>query len=133
MIPVTQLSIRAGSSANQSGGQEIQTARIVNHPQYNAATLNNDIAIMHLSSELDLSPIGVAIIGMPPQGAGTAAGTIARVSGWGALTEGGDGSALLQAVDVPVVTNAVCNGAWDGGITDGMICAGFPEGELKMK
>lgn len=85
---------------------------------------------MHLESPLDTSPAGVAIIGMPVQGAGTAAGTLARVSGWGAISEGGPGSPILQAVSVPVVTNAACNAAYSGGITDGMICAGLTQGNL---
>ncbi len=57
-------------------------ANIVNHPQYNPITLNNDVSIMHLELPLDVSPVGVAVIGMPVQGAGVAAGTSSRVSGW---------------------------------------------------
>lgn len=86
---------------------------------------------MHLVSALDLSPAGVAIIGLPAQDAGVAAGTSARVSGWGATQEGGSGSITLQAVSVPVVTNAECNAAYGGGITNGMLCAGFPEGNFE--
>ncbi|XP_037029541.1 trypsin-3-like [Bradysia coprophila] len=127
-IPATELSVRAGSSNSASGGQVIQVLRYVNHPQYSHITLNNDIAVMHLVSALDLSPAGVATIGMPAQNAGVAAGTLARVSGWGALSEGGAGSITLQAVSVPVVTNAECNASYGGGITNGMLCAGFPEG-----
>lgn len=74
LIPIAQLSARAGSSASQSGGQLIQVSNVVNHPQYNPFTLNNDVSIMHLEAALDLSPAGVAVIGMPVQGAGTAAG-----------------------------------------------------------
>lgn len=74
----------------------------------------------------------VAVIGMPVQGAGVAVGTSSRVSGWGAISEGGPGSPTLLAVYVPVVSNAACNAAYGGGVTDGMICAGFPEGNLKL-
>ncbi|XP_037029540.1 trypsin-3-like [Bradysia coprophila] len=127
-IPPSELSVRAGSSSSTTGGQLIQVASYVNHPLYNENTLDNDITVMHLVSALDLSPAGVAIIGLPAQNAGVAAGTSARVSGWGALWEGGPGSVALQAVNVPVVTNAECNASYGGGITNGMICAGFPEG-----
>lgn len=85
---------------------------------------------MHLESPLDLSPVAVATIGMPVQGAGTAAGISSRVSGWGAISEGGPGSPVLQAVAVPIVSNADCNAAYGGGITDGMICAGYTEGNI---
>lgn len=60
------------------------------------------------------------------------AGTLSRVSGWGAISEGGPGSPTLQAVSVPVVTNAACNAAYGGGITDGMICAGLPQGKFRV-
>jgi len=130
LIPVAQLSARAGSSVSQAGGQLIQVASVNNHPQYNPFTLNNDVSIMHLATPFDLSPAGVATIGMPAQGAGTAAGTLARVAGWGAIFEGGPGSPTLLAVSKPVVTNAACNAAYGGGITDGMICAGVLEGGL---
>ena len=33
-----------------------------------------------------------------------------------------------QYVQVPAVTNADCNKAYGGGITESMICAGYPEG-----
>ena len=33
-----------------------------------------------------------------------------------------------QYVQVPAVTNAACNSAYSGGITESMICAGYPEG-----
>lgn len=88
---------------------------------------------MHLTTALDLSPAGVATIGMPAQGTGVAAGTSARVSGWGATIEGGPRSPILQAVSVPVVTNAECNALYSGGITAGMLCAGFPEGKIPFK
>ena len=33
-----------------------------------------------------------------------------------------------QYVQVPAVTNTACNKAYGGGITESMICAGYPEG-----
>jgi len=127
LIAANSLSIRAGSTYSQQGGQLIQVASVVNHPSYNPFTLNNDVSIMHLVSAL-LPGSGIASIGMPVQGAGTAAGTMARVAGWGALSEGGAGPPNLQYVEKPVITNAQCNSLYGGGVTDGMICAGFPEG-----
>ncbi|KAJ6639625.1 Trypsin-3 [Pseudolycoriella hygida] len=129
LIPVAQLSIRAGSSSSQADvGQLIQVASVTNHQSFNPITLNNDIAVMRLELPLDLAPAGVAAIGMPAQGAGAAAGTIARVAGWGATSEGGPSSPVLRAVNVPVVSNAQCNAAFNGGITTAMLCAGVTEG-----
>lgn len=68
-IPAAQLSVRAGSTFSQAAvGQLIQCARYVNHPGYDDVTLNNDISIMHLVSALDVSPAGVSLIALPPQG-----------------------------------------------------------------
>ncbi len=62
---------------------------------------------------------------MPAQDAGTPAGVIATVSGWGSISEGGSFSPILQTVDVSVITNAACNQLKGGGVIDGMICAGI--------
>lgn len=85
---------------------------------------------MNLASALNTAPAGVAIIGRPAQGAGTAAGVQATVAGWGATSEGGAGSIGLRAVTKPVVANAACNTQLGGGITAQMLCAGVPAGGI---
>jgi len=120
-------SLRAGSAASQSGGQVIVTTNVINHPAYNANTLNNDICVMILASSFELSA-SVATIGRPAQGAGTPAGVMALVSGWGAVCEGCAGSAQVRAVSKPVVANAECNTAVGGGISAQKLCAGLDGG-----
>lgn len=100
----------------------------IDHPQYDDWTLDNDISVLHLAGTLNVGLPGIATIAMPVQGAGTAVGTSARVSGWGALYEDHPGSDYLRYVFVPVISNAECNALYGGGITAGMLCAGFPEG-----
>ena len=39
---------------------------------------------------------------------------------------GGSATNNLQYVRVPAITNADCNSAYGGSITDAMICAGYP-------
>jgi trypsin len=126
-IPGNGFTIRAGSTTNNAGGQVIATTNVINHPSYNAATLNNDICVMLLASNIGGSA-GTAIIGRPAQGAGTAAGVNALVAGWGATCEGCAGTTSLRAVTVPVVANAACNTQYGGGITAQMLCAGFAAG-----
>ena len=62
---------------------------------------------------------------MPEQGQDWEAGSNARVSGWGPLSSGGSSPDTLQAVNVPVVSDADCTDAY-GSDMDGptMICAG---------
>ena len=50
------------------------------------------------------------------------------VSGWGTLSYGGNSPEILQWVEVPAVTNDICNQAYYNSITDAMICAGYAEG-----
>ena len=50
------------------------------------------------------------------------------VSGWGTLSYGGNSPESLQWVEVPAVTNDICNQAYYNSITDAMICAGYAEG-----
>jgi len=126
-IPGNGFSVRAGSTTNNAGGQTRTTSNVINHPQYNAQTLNNDICVMILSSALT-GATGVAIIGMPAQGAGPATGATAWVAGWGATCEGCAGTTSLRAVSKPIVANANCNTMYGGGITAQMLCAGFPAG-----
>lgn len=82
---------------------------------------------MNLASALNTDPAGVAIIGRPPQGAGTAAGVTATLSGWGASVEAGPPSLSVNAVSQTVISNAVCNTQLVVvNITDHMLCAGVP-------
>ena len=42
------------------------------------------------------------------------------------MKSGGSSTDTCQYVRVPVITNAACNNAYVGDITDSMICAGYP-------
>lgn len=127
-LAASSLQIRAGSTHSQSGGQFEQVSDVINHPQYNFITLNNDICVMWLERSLTLGGPTAAPIRLPEQGAGVATGAMAQVAGWGSMVEGGPGSPGLRYVSVPIVTNAQCSQSYGPGITAGMLCAGFPEG-----
>ncbi len=57
-------------------------------------------------------------------------GTLLRTIGWGRLTEGGITPTDLRQVDVPAVSNRICNQpiAYGGSVTKRMLCAGFAAG-----
>lgn len=82
-IPGTGFEVRAGSTTHNAGGQLVATTNVINHPQYNSGTLNNDVCVMFLASALNTAPAGVAVIAMPVQDAGVPAGITSTVSGWG--------------------------------------------------
>ncbi len=58
-------------------------------------------------------------------------GDMASVSGWGTLTDGGNSPNKLQKVNVPIVSNQVCNepNAYNGQITPTELCAGYAQGK----
>jgi len=126
-VAASSLTVRAGSTAHASGGQHVQVTSLTNHPQYNAQTLNNDISILRFAA-LSTAGAGVSVVAMHAAGAGVGAGVTVTVAGWGATCEGCGGAAQLRAVSKPVVANAQCNTQYGGGITAGMLCAGFAAG-----
>lgn len=125
-VQIPYVGIRAGSSLRTSGGVEILVRRIIEHENYNVPIyFDNDVALMFLESPLTFGS-GIQAIAMPPQGLVVEHGTDARVSGWGALSQGGSPPEILQVVTVPIVSNDICGDAYIelNPITDGMICAG---------
>ena len=94
----------------------------------------NDTNKVHFWKCCNLSKLSIIIrcawgplevVTMPEQGQDWEAGSNARVSGWGTLSSGGSSPDTLQAVNVPVVSDADCADAY-GNDMDGptMICAG---------
>jgi hypothetical protein len=103
---VAGITNRSGSST----GQIRTVAQVVVYPGYVDANVGKDIALLRLSTPLDLSGTKVKAIGITTAADGTAfpaVGAVTRVTGWGTLSSGG--STLpdtLQTVDVNVVSNS---------------------------
>ncbi|TVQ28289.1 MAG: peptidase S1 [Wenzhouxiangella sp.] len=126
--------IRAGVTDWREPGQTIIVARSIPHPDYDPTTEENDIALLELEAALDLS--GARARPIPIMTATQAAaglqnpGVEAIVTGWGATSEGGVGSNILQVATVPIVSNEDANQAYDqifppGSVTEAMLAAGY--------
>ena len=92
------------------------------HASYNPSNLNNDIAILITPTTITMTaqrqPIALAAAG-----AGTFAGVLAQMSGWGRTSDAsGATSAVLRSVTANVVTNAVCAATYGGTIIGSTIC-----------
>lgn len=125
-VQIPYIGVRAGSSLRTSGGVHILVRRIIEHENYNVPIyFDNDIALMFMESAFTFGA-GIQAVALPPQGLVVAHGTASRVSGWGALSQGGPPPDVLQVVTVPIVSNDICGDAYEelNPITDGMICAG---------
>lgn len=122
----TRVDVVAGSPQWAIGGERLKVAAVHVHPQYNSATMDNDFALLRLQSPVTTAqPIKLASAQTQVE-----AGAKGCVSGWGATFEGGPGAIDLLGVEVPVVSNEVCNRpeSYNGDITGAMMCAGREEG-----
>ncbi|XP_014669797.1 PREDICTED: trypsin-7-like [Priapulus caudatus] len=121
--------IKHGVTDIRNNGNTPGVRKIHTHGSYGDYNgMDNDVATMILSSTISYSETA-SPIGLAGTNSGSYAGEDAMVSGWGSVREGGYISNILQAVQVPVITNALCKKQYgSSSITDDMLCAGYPEG-----
>lgn len=104
----------------------LNVSRVIPHPDYTGnVTQGADIALLKLSRSPSIPTVKLTSNPSDLDDAGVSSTTI----GWG-ITEEDELSPILQKVNVPVVSNKVCNApqSYNGRIKDDMICAGFQEG-----
>ena len=108
-------------------GNVYEVAEIIVHPEWNSATLDNDIALLRLAMPADEIPVVPVSL---EEADLYAAGIIATVTGWGDLSMGGVSPDTLHQVDVEIVSNDLANApqSYDGAVTENMIAAGFAAG-----
>jgi secreted trypsin-like serine protease len=124
-----KVSVTAGTNKLVPGATRKNVKLIIVHRNYNPATNDNDIALMEL---IDPLPTGVfirpvALLTSVNEGALLVENTPLAVTGWGATEEGGSPVRDLRHLNkLPFVLTATCNdpSAYDGRITNNMICAG---------
>lgn len=123
-----QLQIGPHDISDASQGETIEIDQIISHPDYDPESLDSDIALFHLTSSANSTPIAMAApnqedpLFLP--------GVNATITGWGAIYEDGPDSDILQEIVIPIVSNAEADIAVGGGVTDNMIAAGVLEGGL---
>lgn len=111
-------------------GKTIALKRIVIHPQYKDDGFHpplNDLALVQLSQVVTQNPVRLSNAYNPF----TFADDTAVVMGWGTTSVYSSNYPLmLQQTTVPITTQAECNSfyAYNGSISDSMVCAGFPQG-----
>jgi hypothetical protein len=117
-------------SASEVSEQVRNVVQVVVHPDWDSATNDNDIALLKLDIPATLnSRVGIVPLGVSPTDDSLMQpGDLATVTGWGDTSEGGSTSAILQEVQLPIVSNLTCDAVMTASITDNMLCAGFVEG-----
>ncbi|CAO1389570.1 unnamed protein product [Diamesa serratosioi] len=106
--------------------------RVVVHRQYDAATFENDLAILELESPVHYDSHIVPIC--MPADSSEFTGKVATVSGWGRLKYGGGVPSVLQEVQVPIIDNEVCQEMFataghNKKILPSFLCAGYANGQ----
>jgi len=92
------------------------------HAGYNPSNLNNDIAIL-ITPGLVPTTVHIQPANLAPATAGTFAGELATVSGFGRISDAsGATSAFLRSVQNNVITNAQCAATFGGIIVPSTIC-----------
>ena len=125
-----QIQVLVGTQDLKSGGRRVNVARITVHPKYNARTSDSDVAVLRLAEEVnDIAPVEFAST-LAEEDQYAAAGKPVWGMGWGETETTPHFPNELQNVKVPVTDRTVCNAAdaYNGKITDTMLCAGLAEG-----
>jgi len=107
--------------------ESISPKRVIRHPKYNESTTDYDYALIELSRNSRYQPVALntADFAVPTSGSAI----MATVAGWGVTKETSQSlPSRLQKVEVPLVSNIVCNKNYGGGITNRMLCAGYARG-----
>ncbi|KAJ8736122.1 hypothetical protein PYW08_006778 [Mythimna loreyi] len=128
--PANRWRIRLGSTWANSGGVVHNVNQIINHPQFNGNTLNNDIAVMRSASTFSFNN-NVRAAAIAGANYHLADNQVVWAAGWGATSEGGSSSEQLRHVELRSINQATCrnNYATRGiAINDNMLCSGWPNG-----
>lgn len=124
------MQVRVGAhSLTDGSGQVIQVATTYTNQEY--PNLSKDVAILKLSEKItDKNAQAITLADDAFFTKNINVSTLMKVSGWGTLTSGGEMPDILMAVNVPYVTNEVCNSpeAYNGQIQTTEICGGLKEG-----
>jgi secreted trypsin-like serine protease len=122
------IQVYGGSNELERNGTVFPVDRVVVHERYDDGTQENDVALVHVTRRYT----GEMVRLLEPADTERFAsdGTLAVVVGWGLTAEGGAVQNALRRVTVQILSNKTCNGlaAYAGAVSDGMLCAGFPEG-----
>uniref|UniRef100_A0A8C3CNU6 Peptidase S1 domain-containing protein n=1 Tax=Cairina moschata TaxID=8855 RepID=A0A8C3CNU6_CAIMO len=109
--------------------KELQQVKIiVVHPHFDVVSYDSDIALVQLDIPLEYNA-AVRPVCLPNSTETLSSSYLCTASGWGITEEDGGQAKRLQQMQVPVLENEICERNYyfghRGGITAGMICAGF--------
>ncbi|KAI1963921.1 hypothetical protein LOZ58_001782 [Ophidiomyces ophidiicola] len=123
------MSLRAGSIADDHGGVVSKISKIIIHPQYTREGVKNDIAILHLEKPIPEGP-NIRYAALPKKYSDPAPNSRVLSAGWGRTMYNGNVSSHLLYMNVPVIDRKICQGmhallpGWGIELSETIICAG---------
>jgi len=125
----TTSSIRVVGGRTYLNGTDGTVSRVTDiwvHPDFTSATDGDDVAVLTLETAMPYTPVPYVSATQPNL---YAAGTTARILGWGTTSENGRSSNQLRTATVPVVSDSGCQSAYGSDfVQSDMVCAGYLSG-----
>ncbi|XP_037954982.1 trypsin-1-like [Teleopsis dalmanni] len=126
----TKMRVVAGTADLLAGdGKAFEIADIVRHSQYNPETQDYDIALIKLKSAVPLGG-NIQTIELASSESNYPADTLATISGFGAVNMQLQLPNKLKFAQVQLWSRDFCNPKNIPGITNRMVCAGHPSGQV---
>ncbi|MFC5199296.1 S1 family peptidase [Streptomyces kaempferi] len=111
---------------NGTNGTVSKVGKIWINPGYTDATNGDDVAVLTLSTSMSYTP--ASYVASTNTGV-YAAGTTARIVGWGTTSENGGSSNQLRTATVPIVSDSSCGSSYGSDyVASDMVCAGYTNG-----
>ncbi|MGW1797837.1 S1 family peptidase [Streptomyces sp. NPDC001984] len=111
---------------NGTNGTVSRVSKIWINPSYTDANNGDDVAVLTLSTSM---PYTTASYVSSSQTSVYAAGTTARILGWGTTSESGSSSNQLRTATVPIVSDSGCRSSYGSDfVQSDMVCAGYSSG-----
>ncbi|XP_034476153.1 trypsin-1 [Drosophila innubila] len=127
--PSQMMAIVGTNDLSAGNGQTVGIAQFIIHPQYNPQSQDFDMSLIRLSSPVTLGG-AVQTIQLAESDANYAADTMATISGFGAINQNLQLPNRLMFAQVQLWSRDFCNAQNIPGLTDRMVCAGHPSGQV---
>lgn len=127
----SQMKVIVGTTDLQdANSQALNIAQLIIHPKYNPQSQDFDMSLIKLSQPLTLGSSNVNKIELAGPESNFAANTMATISGFGAINGNLQLPNRLKFANVQLWSRDYCNPQNIPGVTDRMICAGHPSGQI---
>lgn len=112
--------------------QQVRVSDIFVHPEYDADTVNNDIALLKLRTPLKINKF-VSPICLPSADDVMPANSLGTILGWGKRRNSAVfGTDVLHQAQVPIADTEDCKNVYKEKymISENMVCAGYKKGKV---